>query len=94
MAELLHRIEIDGTAQKVYEAITTQEGLGGWWTADAIAEPLVGSIAQFGFSRRAVVFRMRIDELIPPRRIVWKCVGDLEEWIDTALTWSIERYWR
>lgn len=89
MAEMFHQVEIDTTPEKVYEAITTEEGLRSWWTADCIAEPLKGSIAQFGFNHRAVVFRMRIEELSPHRRIVWKCIGDFEAWNDTVLSWAI-----
>ncbi|MBI3635651.1 MAG: SRPBCC domain-containing protein [Candidatus Rokubacteria bacterium] len=89
MPDLHHEIAIQATPQTVYDALTTTPGLGGWWTSDSSAEPRVGSIATFGFGRRSTVFRMRVDELVPGRRIVWQCLGDVDEWKDTRLTWDI-----
>ncbi len=89
MAEMHHEIQIDAPPEKVYEAITTQNGLRSWWTGDSVAEPRVGSIAEFGFYNRMIVFRMRIEELTPGKRAVWACLGDHDEWKGTRLTWEI-----
>ncbi|GAA0579707.1 hypothetical protein GCM10009546_47700 [Actinomadura livida] len=36
MVDILHRIGIEGaTPDEVYQALTTVEGLAGWWTAAA-----------------------------------------------------------
>ncbi len=45
----------------------------------------------FGFDRRQVVFRMRVDELVPAERVAWSCIGEQPEWVGTRLTWSIAR---
>src|SRR5581483_7664842 len=56
---------------------------------DAEMEPRVGSVAVFGFGNRATVFRMRIDDLVPGRRVVWSCEGEPGEWQDTQLTFEL-----
>jgi uncharacterized protein YndB with AHSA1/START domain len=89
MADMYHAISIAAPAEKVYEAIVTQAGLRAWWTADSVAEARVGSTAEFGFRNRAAVFRMRVEELQPGRRVVWACLGDVDEWKGTRLTWEI-----
>lgn len=89
MADMQHEISIDASPEKVYQAVTTPEGLRGWWTADSVAEARVGAIAEFGFYNRATVFRMRIDELTPGKRVVWSCLGNDEQWKGTRLTWDI-----
>jgi len=89
MADMYHEIQINASPTKVYEAITTQKGLRGWWTGDSVAEPKVGSVAEFGFSKRATLFRMCIAELIPEKRVIWECLGDFDEWIGTKLIWEI-----
>jgi uncharacterized protein YndB with AHSA1/START domain len=89
MAEMHHEIQITTASDKVYQALTTQAGLRSWWTADSHAEPRVGSTAEFGFNKKSVVFKMRIDELTPGQRVVWSCVGDHDEWRGTKLTWDI-----
>jgi uncharacterized protein YndB with AHSA1/START domain len=91
MADLHHEIEIEAPPEKVYEAITTTEGLRGWWTSDSVAEATVGSVAEFGFFNRGTVFRMQIDKLRPRKRVVWTCVGGPEEWQGTVLTWVLSR---
>jgi uncharacterized protein YndB with AHSA1/START domain len=80
MAELRHQIHIKATPKKVYEALATQAGLRGWWTADTTADEKVGGKADFGFDKRATVFRMSIDKLEPDRQVVWSCHGDQPEW--------------
>jgi len=86
---MLHQIDIQASPAKVYDALTTADGLRSWWTDDCTAEPRVGSIAEFGFFARKVVFRMRIDELTPDRRIVWKCVAGPDEWPETRIVWEL-----
>lgn len=90
MVEIRHFIAIEATPKDVYEALTTDRGLGAWWTADSKAERRVEGSAEFGFDNREVVFRMKIEELEPERRVVWSCEGDNPEWAGTRLTWEIE----
>ena len=66
-------------------------GLRGWWTADTKTDEKVGGKAEFGFDKRGMVFRMRIEKLDPDRRVVWSCHGDHQEWADTVLTWGASR---
>jgi len=89
MPDMHHEIEIAAPSKKVYEALTTSEGLRGWWTVDSQAEATVGSVAEFGFFNRETVFRMRIDRLRPRRRIIWTCLDGPEEWKGTVLTWAL-----
>jgi uncharacterized protein YndB with AHSA1/START domain len=89
MADILHHLEIAAPPAKVYQAVANETGLKAWWTPDAKAEPRVGAVAEFGFYSRAVVFRMRIAELEPDRRVIWDCLGELDEWAGTRLVWDI-----
>lgn len=89
MPDLLHEVNIEASPRKVYDALATQTGLRGWWTADSTADERVGGHAQFGFMKRAVVFKMTIEELTPPARVVWACHGDRDEWRGTKLTWEV-----
>jgi uncharacterized protein YndB with AHSA1/START domain len=90
MAEIKHQIAINAPPQKVYAALATQAGLRRWWTADTTADERVGGKAEFGFDQRNTVFRMKIDQLIPGKRVVWSCLGDHPEWAGTTLTWDLE----
>jgi len=87
--DLNHAIEIEATPNKVFDALTLQEGLRGWWTADSIAEPSEGTVAKFGFNNRAVVFYMNVDELKPGKSVKWTCTGEPDEWKETKISWEI-----
>lgn len=89
MAEIKHFITIETTPDKVYSALTTQPGLRSWWTADTTTDSRVGGKAEFGFDRQEVVFRMKIEQLEPGRKVVWSCHGDQPNWTGTRLTWEI-----
>ena len=89
MADLKHQIDIEASPEQVYAALATQQGLAGWWTADAYAEEKMGGKAEFGFNKRAAVYRMAISKLEPGKEVVWSCQGDNPEWAGTKLTWTI-----
>lgn len=90
MVDLHHQILVEATPQKVYDAIATQLGLRSWWTADADVEERESGEAVFGFNKRAVVFRMKIDKLSPSNGVHWSCTGEHPEWAGTKLEWVIE----
>lgn len=89
MPEILHQLVIKVTPTAVFDAITTQKGLSSWWTTDVKAEPVVGSIAEFGFNNRATVFEMRIVGLDRPRFIRWHCLVGHVEWANTDLIFTM-----
>ncbi len=90
MAEILHRITIDAGPDRVFDALTVSEGLQSWWTQDSTATPKIGSVALFKFVQGTIVFRMRVEDLIPGKKVAWSCLGDLQEWEGTRLTWELE----
>ena len=89
MAELKHQVSINAAPENVYAALATSKGLKGWWTADSKADEKVGGKAEFGFDKRAMVFRMTVEKLDPGKQVVWACQGDHAEWNGTTLTWTI-----
>ena len=49
MEHIRHAFIIKAPLEKVYENITTQEGLSKWWTQETIARPEVGFLNEFKF---------------------------------------------
>ena len=50
MVDILHRVGVDGpTPEKVYDALTTIDGLAGWWTTDTTGDAGVGGRIAFRF---------------------------------------------
>lgn len=87
--KMLHIVDVQADAADIYRAISTAEGLRSFWTADADAEPTVGSNARFGFPQAPVDLRMEITTLEPGARVTWQCLGDFPFWAGTTIDWSI-----
>ena len=74
MPNIVHRIGIEGTtAERVYQAVATRDGIASWWTEDVNGESTVGSVLQFRFGKGGPDFQVL--ELAPPTRVRWKCVA-------------------
>lgn len=89
MSELKHFVVINASVERVYEALTEQSGLAAWWTEQTIAEPMVGSIAEFRFGDR-YHDKMRVTRLEEYRRVEWECIEGDAEWIGTTIVFSLE----
>ncbi|MGW4719636.1 SRPBCC family protein [Nocardia sp. NPDC004260] len=90
MVDILHKVGIEAPADEVYAALTTTEGLAGWWTADTKGNGgELGDLLEFRFA--AGGFDMRVRELDPGKRVLWEVVGGPDEWIGTQVDWSLDQ---
>lgn len=79
---------IASSAQEVYKAITSQEGLSSWWTPKATAEARVNSIAHFPFGPNYHK-EMKITALESNQFVKWDCIHGAEEWIGTNISFTL-----
>jgi len=49
MPNIHHAVLIAAPAEKIYNAITSRDGLSAWWTPNTVAKPQVDSVAHFPF---------------------------------------------
>lgn len=90
MVDILHRAGVKSSTAEVYAALTTTEGLAGWWTTRTEGKGNdVGGVLQFRFG--AGGFDMKVLELDPGRRVLWEVVDGPEEWIGTHVDWRLEQ---
>lgn len=91
MADILHRIGIKSASlEDVYQAITTRNGLAGWWTNNTEgAGDQVGNVIKFRFG--AGGFDMKVVELEAPSLLVWEVTEGPEEWIGTTVQWELKQ---
>lgn len=88
MPHILHRIVIHASPERVYQALSEQRGLAGWWTTNTTASPEVGAINHFRFDDRGFN-DMKVLESIPSRLVRWECVDGAKEWIGTEITFDL-----
>ena len=90
MVDILHRVGVKTpTPEKVYEALTTVDGLAGWWTTDTHGDPELGGKIEFRFPQGG--FDMEVAELVPGQLVRWRVVDGPPEWLGTTIDWRLSR---
>ncbi len=88
MVDILHQAGIKSSTAEVYTALTSIDGLAGWWTTDTQGKGNeVGGVVKFRF--KAGGFDMKVLELDPGKRVLWEVVDGPEEWIGTHVIWDL-----
>ena len=93
MVNIIHRVGIRAPLSKVYSALSTIEGLAGWWTRDTTGIPKVGKTIEFRFRNPSgdVIGEMGMEvvALDANKKVEWKCKAGPPEWIGTDLTFDL-----
>ncbi len=90
MAEIRHRVGIDATPAKVYEALATTDGIAKWWARDLDGDSSEGGTLNFYFGRPQPSLVMAVDAAVPDERVRWRCVQGPEDWVGTQVSFEIK----
>jgi uncharacterized protein YndB with AHSA1/START domain len=89
MAEIKHRVGISGSAQEIYQLLTTDAGLSKWWTTDTHGAGGPGSVIAFRFGAGGPDFEVL--ELVPDRKVVWRHSGEMPAaWMGSEISFLLE----
>lgn len=88
MPNIRHNLLIAASAEKIYNAITSEEGLSAWWTPKITAKAEVNSIARFPFGN-GYYKEMKILELTPSELVKWNCIKGDTEWVGTNISFTL-----
>ncbi|NVK22562.1 MAG: SRPBCC domain-containing protein [Kangiellaceae bacterium] len=90
MATIYHKVGVKASTDAIYEALTTDQGLSGWWTSTTDGAGDVGSIINFRFNE--IVVQFEVAELVPNKKVVWKHHADMPEaWTPTHVSFELEQ---
>lgn len=89
MPNICHELIIGAPAEKIYSAITSQDGLSSWWTPGAEARAERGSIVRFAFGPDYFK-EMKIEVLKPFSEVIWTCTSGAKEWIGTIISFRLQ----
>jgi uncharacterized protein YndB with AHSA1/START domain len=92
--DILHRVGIRTSLDKVYQALATPEGIAGWWTTETKGDKRAGGTITtrfFADGRELGGFDMKVLELHPNTRVVWQVVEGPAEWIGTKVHFELKR---
>ncbi|WP_210413490.1 SRPBCC domain-containing protein [Leptospira yasudae] len=83
MPDILHRVGIGLPSARVFEAISTIEGLQHWWVAETKGDASLGGLIDFGFCTMKVIESH-------PNTIRWECIAGPHEWFGTHVSFDLE----
>ena len=89
MINMPHQITINATPEKVFDAITTTEGIKGWWSTDAKAEPQLGSLTEVAFYNRQAIFQLHVNQLESGKLVEWIAQHDMPTWKGTTIRFDL-----
>lgn len=95
MIDIIHRVGIKAPPANVYAALSTVEGLAGWWTQDTRGASGPGGSIDFAFNtpggERIGGMTMEVTALEPDTAVRWRCTAGPEEWIGTDVTFDLSQ---
>jgi uncharacterized protein YndB with AHSA1/START domain len=85
MPDILHRVGIAAEQMRIFEALTTVEGIRNWWAEATDGDAAEGGAFQFRRNRLHVIHA-------DPSLVTWRYSGPVEHWVGTEITFRLE--WR
>jgi uncharacterized protein YndB with AHSA1/START domain len=93
MVDIIHRTGIKAPVPRVYNALSTIEGLAGWWTKDTTGTSKIGETIKFRFhspeGKEIGEMDMEVITLDPNKQVCWRCISGPKEWIGTDITFEM-----
>jgi uncharacterized protein YndB with AHSA1/START domain len=95
LMDIVHRVGIKAPASKVYAALSTIDGLAGWWTERTSGNARIDGILAFRFHSLAGDeiggFDMQVLELVPDSRVRWRVKDGPPEWLGTEIEFKLSQ---
>jgi len=89
MVDIVQRVGIKAPASKVYAALSTIDGLAGWWTKATTGNSKVGGTIAFRFHTETGDeiggFDMDVLDMVPDHQVRWHVKGGPAEWVGTDI---------
>ena len=89
MHSIKHLFHIDASKQRVFEAISTFNGLSNWWTSKTTGSDVLGGIIQFRFGEMGGP-DMKVTEIKPNEKLSWECLESPHGWVGHTFTFMLD----
>jgi hypothetical protein len=75
MADIAIQIDTTADPAAAYAALTTTDGVAGWWTTRNQTSGTVGEVDRMWFPDAPMAWELRVDEAVPGKVLARHCVG-------------------
>ena len=89
MVDILHRVGVTSSPEDVFKALTTIDGLKGWWTETTTGDPDPGGVIAFRFAPVPDGFDMKVMDAKSGELVLWEVVDGPEEWVGTRVRFEL-----
>ncbi len=87
MVDIIHTVRVKAPREKVYEALSTIDGLAAWWTRTTEGASAPGETIAFRFGQH--VTKVRVEELARGGRVAWRVTESSPDWVGTRMTFDL-----
>ena len=88
MAIIKHLLHINADTEKVFQAISTLDGLSNWWTTQTSGDSKLNGTIEFRFGDMGP--DMKVVLIVPNQTLVWECVGGADDWIGHQFRFDLD----
>ena len=88
MSDIVQELTIEATPENVFHALTSPDGIAGWWSNHVTTEPQVGSLTEVRFENGGV-FKMEITDLEVGKKVQWSVRHSPHSWEGSTITWDL-----
>lgn len=89
MADIFHDVPIKATTDRVFQAISTPEGLDRWWTKQSVGTPETGQEYQIGFGPE-YQWTAKVTRCTPNSDFEFKMLQADGDWAGTRIGFRLE----
>jgi uncharacterized protein YndB with AHSA1/START domain len=90
MATILLRVPVEADPKVTYDALSTSEGVRGWWSNHTEGPQGAGSTMKVAFPDAPMTFDFEVTEEAAAERVAWRCLSGHSEWIGTDVSFDIQ----
>lgn len=95
MADIIHKVGIKAPISKVYAALSTVDGVAGWWTKDTSGSSKVGGAIGVRFlspdGKEIGAMKMAVEALESNKKVQWRFTSGPEEWVGTEVVFNLSQ---
>ena len=95
MVDIIHRVGMKAPVSKAYAALSSVEGVAGWWTREVTGQSRPGGTISFLFRSpdgdEMARMDMEVLELVADEKVRWRVKSGPEEWVGTDVTFDLSQ---
>lgn len=95
MVDIIHRVGIKAPIARVYSALSTVEGVAGWWTKETSGSSTIGGTIGVRFlspdGKEIGSMTMEVMALDPNKKVHWRFKSGPKEWVETDVIFNLSQ---